>query len=877
MSNSEPSKVIDLKKFVGSHSLGEKFENFVLGDIVKDGLEKIKQAIEQGKNSDTSLKSGYTANNVFLDGRRGSGKTTVLLTIKEILGSDDFKSVRDQNFEDTKFEVINSVIDTSVNISSITFYFLSWLKEQIETKYESDFELHQQLYKTLHLFPKKLIDDNCSHSRTCEIEEIIDKSDLNFKKELFKLIDEYLQKDNKNKYNKYIVLFIDDLDISFPVDRIPQILNEIFMFLSHPNVIVIAAGDYSNLNKMLEAYVEKEAEININDSSNGNRTNTLNKIFNRNVAKSFLEKTFTTHIVRIYELSYEYIKDIQIKESNKELNNGSEFTPICKFLEEKIPIIGLLSFDSVIFKILFDGLTTRELVLMIREVNAVKIDTDKDKNENKNDENNKLKNIPVINLCFSHIYHKIKGFDLELSFDTRINTKLSDENKSSEFDVMAKRIQEYLKEKIEKEEKDKEKEKEEGFFFEDDKHSLLTRTLEIKRKTKDVSLFWLWTIENMLFMDGYVKNIPKMILLDTFDTLFQDNDSSNEEFSNFLNFWGKLHYEIDEIRKIYQEYEHGLKMEKYISVRVDDVRNKELTQLLQGLTIEKVTSESLHLISILEFTENHIRKVSIKTDNVLISNFRFFSILDNFKDKLLKRLTEKLFADERLFLLLLVYINLIDKLYIKAKKLNNLKKDIIFQVEFERYKVIKKTLKDIKKDIKIDWLTQKRYGSKNGVKPLTIAGYIKPLKRYTEQLLNLDILDENEKDYFNRIKEYSEKILENLKTLDKNLQIKELPIDNDKEDDFLRNLEKLKEFLEKIDESENIKKLVIYIVTYILHSEINKSKSRIFEGFSPEEKKEIIEKLKVEKYPLFSVNEKDIEKIKNKYKSFIEMIYKENE
>ncbi len=214
-------KVIDLTKLDGAHSLGKNFASFVLGDEIKEALEKLLDAVNQGKSVEDS--DGYTANNLFIDGRRGSGKTTILLTIKELLENDfkvdipeglesgTEKELRDliTKLKNYSFRVVDSIIDTSVNTASITFYFLSWLKKQIEKEYESDLELNEQLHRTIKIFPDylKSCDKTClDMSPDGDIEEKLDQSDLNFRKELFKLIDMFLEK--KILWRKFFYCFI---------------------------------------------------------------------------------------------------------------------------------------------------------------------------------------------------------------------------------------------------------------------------------------------------------------------------------------------------------------------------------------------------------------------------------------------------------------------------------------------------------------------------------------------------------------------------------------------------------------------------------------------------------------------------------------------
>ena len=139
-------RIIDLTALEGAQSLAlEKYENLVLGEQVKEVIDKIKEAIESGQNIKNNS-DVYLPNNVFIDGRRGSGKTTILLTAKEVLEKTKSLNV---SGKEQKIRVLESLIDTSVNTSSITFYFLSWLKKEIEDKYYSNAKLTDQLYKTL--------------------------------------------------------------------------------------------------------------------------------------------------------------------------------------------------------------------------------------------------------------------------------------------------------------------------------------------------------------------------------------------------------------------------------------------------------------------------------------------------------------------------------------------------------------------------------------------------------------------------------------------------------------------------------------------------------------------------------------------------------
>ena len=512
-------KVIDLTKLDGAHSLGTNFSTFVLGDEIKEALEKFLDAVKQGENVKES--NGYTANNLFIDGRRGSGKTTILLTIKELLENKDKLDELTTEFKEYSFKVVDSIIDTSVNTSSITFYFLSWLKKQIESEYESDLEINEQLYKTIKIFPDYL--KSCE--KTCldmslngDIEEKLDQSDLNFRRELFKLIDMFLEKESC-KGKTFLVLFMDDLDISFPPERIFKILTEIFMFLSHPKLIIISSGNYKNLLEIISC---KISEI-LNRSEKCLEEGKI-----RNIAKSILEKTFATHSMHIPYLTYDNLKTFKvIVDEDNELS-------IIDFLEN-IPIVKLLSFDSAtIFKVLFNEITLREFILILKRVKQIK----------QKYKNRTWEEIPIFDLSFSPIYQEVKNLKVLLSSDQRIHTYLSDSEKPHEFIYIAKRVAEGIKNT------------DNNIFFDQAEHSIITTTLNIQNKSKIIALFWLWLNEHLLFMNGLISSIPKLITLELFASY------SNTDLSEFIEFWKNLNFSIKDLLDFCSFQDKKIKAEK---------------------------------------------------------------------------------------------------------------------------------------------------------------------------------------------------------------------------------------------------------------------------------------------------------------------------
>ncbi|WP_457639357.1 hypothetical protein [Persephonella sp.] len=698
-------KIIDFSLPQGTKSLGKDYNRYLLGDIITETLKTLKTALEKTETKLDNKTNIYTSNNLFIDGRRGSGKTTILITLKDIL--ENRIENRDKSgqpiidFNNYTFYTVESIIDTSVNVKSITFYFLSWLKEKIENEKEHDIELHKQLIKTLNLFPEALEAEDFK-KESYDLYEQLEKSDLNFRKELFQLIDKFLGKD---KSNTFIVLFMDDLDISFPVERIQKILTEIFMFLSHPNLIIVAAGDYPNLIYMLKKYVTKKIENKGNDKRN--EIGREHDFLTENIAKSFLEKTFASNIVRVYELSYEYIKTLKVK------TRGEEPESIKDFLESRVPIIKILSFDSPLFKTLFNGLSTRELVLMLREVDTLSV------RNNQVVEKDDFENLYVSNFCFSHVYNRYKKLINDLPEDARFYTQIGDKNKDSEFSFIANNIEELSSERLESGES-------ETFFSKES--SILSLLMETKRREKENSLFWLWFLENMIFMNGYFVNFPKLLLLEVIN-------SDLRNLSKFLSFWRNFGYRIEDITKILELYIKKVPIEDKISIQVDN----KLSKFIPELILKKENNDYIHLLKIFEsvinlFNDeinehyiNMLKRLSDRNSEEKINYVFFLILLENFKDKILNRV-DSLRDYKKFSLFLLLYFNLIRILY---RFIVEEEKDYFENIDIKYQGIYEKSIKfvealdkvrDIKKEL--DWW---RHAEKKQIK--TVLEHIEETKK----------------------------------------------------------------------------------------------------------------------------------------------------
>lgn len=210
-------------------------------------------------------------NNVFsILGERGAGKTSVQLSLKYRL-MEYYK--REKEYEnDTILQLIvpQDMEEKSSTIGWIIAYF-SNLVEKIEDDFKENRQLFyykencktnpvlirfKELKKSFFIRSESYKNSiNSDNSITEYIErngEVI-KEDINLSKKFKKFIDEYIEyKKNINKNNTsepLIHIFFDDVDISNK--KCLMVLETIMRYLSHANIVVFVAGDYSTFKETI--------------------------------------------------------------------------------------------------------------------------------------------------------------------------------------------------------------------------------------------------------------------------------------------------------------------------------------------------------------------------------------------------------------------------------------------------------------------------------------------------------------------------------------------------------------------------------------------------------------------------------------------------
>ncbi|UPO98533.1 hypothetical protein MKD34_09635 (plasmid) [Cetobacterium somerae] len=262
---------------IGARNLSDKELEVLLPnweDIFSE-IVKIRDSSIRKDEEDSILKEEPEFekhhNNVFsILGERGAGKTSVQLSLKYRL-MEHYK-----NKEEYKNDTILQLIvpqDMEGNSSAIG-WIIAYFSNLVE-KIEEDFKENRQLFyyeKNCKINPvlmkfkelkksffirsesyKNSINSDNSITEYIERNGEVIKEDINLSKKFKDFIDEYVKyKKNVNKNNAsepLIHIFFDDVDISNK--KCLMVLETIMRYLSHANIVVFVAGDYSTFKETI--------------------------------------------------------------------------------------------------------------------------------------------------------------------------------------------------------------------------------------------------------------------------------------------------------------------------------------------------------------------------------------------------------------------------------------------------------------------------------------------------------------------------------------------------------------------------------------------------------------------------------------------------
>ena len=403
--------ILDLTKPEGAKVIDE---NLFLYQYVKKVKEKIDEFLSYN-DSEENITKEFFSTNIFINGKRGTGKTSVLLTVYNELKTDD--SYR------KSLEVL-PIIDISTNFQSVLIYLLSYLKryysEKLETEACCEKNLYELLYKLEINFPILL---KCICSSACEVickEELhilLERNEINFLEELGTFISSFLKKIGKNK----LVILIDDFDIPYDSKAIIRLLIELGVFLNHKDVIIIGAGDIGNLYTRLKGLLKEETKL---DENNDN----LESLVRSYVEKIFpLRNIITLNLIDIYFIA----NNVEIKWNNN--NNNNAYGKLEDFLRRH-PLLRKIfdmGYKDSIYAIL-DKQPVRTLVQTLKSIDD-RIKT-LEKFANNNNQNIFLKDV-LISDVFISLALSEKHYVNTLETNVNIKAKVNMQNNEINIDI----------------------------------------------------------------------------------------------------------------------------------------------------------------------------------------------------------------------------------------------------------------------------------------------------------------------------------------------------------------------------------------------------------------------------------------------------------
>ncbi|CEO26287.1 hypothetical protein [Paraclostridium sordellii] len=285
-------------------------------------------------------------NNISILGGRGSGKTSLLVNLGTELNN------RSENKSDIIFDIITPDIKDKEDVlgwiislvikrakeidsSNKTYYNKSCYNCENITKIdECIYELKQSYFFRKSIHEKVIANDYSSRIDYLNDNEEKLNADVDLKHNFSNLIDEIIEVQSKiGNCSPLLIFMFDDVDIHS--SKINEVLSIIMVYLSHPNIVNIIAGDYESALENITLKMLKDDSILNRDLMNEkgllNGKRTLKKV-REDRAYDFLKKIlppkYRHHIPRFSnEKKYEILKQL-IKKS--EIRNTEGYKIIKK-------------------------------------------------------------------------------------------------------------------------------------------------------------------------------------------------------------------------------------------------------------------------------------------------------------------------------------------------------------------------------------------------------------------------------------------------------------------------------------------------------------------------------------------------------------------
>lgn len=268
------------------------FKDSIFKELYKKAFEKTKEILESNGNTSDNDKSECNSKNNQSDyynnimafvGERGTGKTSSMLSVSNVLKKEDGKEEKDK-FVKSEF---NLELSNKKRLSHYSFHSVGIIDPSMLSNNSNILEIviakMFQNFKTyLDDSGKGLIDEDKKRKLIKAFEEVFknlkiinNKKDLfqedaldallaiagttDFKDHIFKLVKKYLEFMNSNCESNVLILEIDDIDLNTKYAY--EMIEQIRKYFILPNVIIFMAVKIEQLSEIIEKQLAEEFKI----------------------------------------------------------------------------------------------------------------------------------------------------------------------------------------------------------------------------------------------------------------------------------------------------------------------------------------------------------------------------------------------------------------------------------------------------------------------------------------------------------------------------------------------------------------------------------------------------------------------------------------
>lgn len=391
-------------------------------------------------------------NNISILGGRGTGKTSLLIDIRDKINKEK------QYKNDLLFDIITPDIRDKEDV-------LGWIISLVKKKYEElnteersinrsernngyceIFNCNENKIKSgalkkleqAYFFRKPMYENIIVNDYSSKIDYLNDNieklnSDVNIKELFSKVIDDIV--DLKGRCNNPMLIFLFD-DVDIHTSRINEVLLCIMNYLSHPNIVTIIAGDYDSAMENVTLKMLQEDKINdyelmtFDKFSEHDKKSLLDRRKDRsyNMLKKVLPPSYRHYIYPLKnEKKYNFMK-----KSLEELDLEVEKRTIINNIKEFINYNGYILYDYVCF--LDDtirGYKNVEEFIISRNIEDIL---------NKNDENAKTEKFN----CLEELLNVIIRSNLNLEKNSELIHRVINLSKSNQLDSRGIKFNGYI-------------------------------------------------------------------------------------------------------------------------------------------------------------------------------------------------------------------------------------------------------------------------------------------------------------------------------------------------------------------------------------------------------------------------------------------------